>query len=303
MACQPMPLPQPARRRERWFIATGTIALLLALALFVALLVQLLAIGGERLDWTFLSQYPSRHADQAGILAALSGTVHVMAITTLVAVPLGVAAAVYLQEYARHSRWTSLIEINISNLAAVPSIVYGLLALGLFVQAFGLGQSLLTAGLTLSLLILPTVIVSTREALRSVPASLREGAMALGATRWQMVSHHVLPAALPGLLTGVILGLARAIGETAPLLTLGALTFVAFLPPPMIDSQFPFVSLDWLSSPMTTLPTQIYAWITRDDPGFRANAAAAALVLVLLTLLLSGGAMALRARLRRHLRW
>lgn len=294
---------RPARRRERWFIALGGIALMLALATFVGLLVHLLAVGAARLDWAFLTSFPSRHADQAGILAALSGTLHVMVITTLVAVPLGVAAAVYLEEYARRSWLTGLIEVNIGNLAAVPSIVYGLLALGLFVQALGLGQSLVTAGLTLGLLILPMVIVTTREALRGVPDSLREGAVALGATRWQTVWHHVLPAALPGLLTGVILGLARAIGETAPLLALGALTFVAFLPPAVVQPAFPFLSLDWLQAPLTTLPTQIFAWTMRDEPAFQANAAAAALVLLLLSLVLSGGAMALRARLRRHLRW
>lgn len=292
-----------ARRRERWFLGTGLCALLLALTAFLALFMHLLSEGLARLDWGFITRFASRDADRAGILGAWSGTLHLMLVTALVAVPLGVAAAVYLEEYARRSWWTGLIEVNIGHLAAVPSIVFGLLALGLFVQTLGLGQSLMTAGLTLGLLILPMVIVTTREALRAVPGSLREGAVALGATRWQTVSHHVLPAALPGVLTGVILGLSRAIGETAPLLTIGALTFVAFLPPPMLSAEWPFVSGDWVDSPFISLPTQIYNWASRADPGFQANAASAALMLLLLTLCMNALAIWLRARLRRNLRW
>ena len=207
------------------------------------------------------------------------------------------------EEFARKNWITDVIEININNLAGVPSIVYGLLALGLFVHTFGLGASVLTAGLTLALLILPVVIVATREAIRAVPGSIREAAYALGATRWQMVQHHVLPYSLPGILTGVIIGLSRAIGETAPIVTIGAVSFIAFLPPPPVSGSFPWLSFDWLSSPFTAMPIQIFNWTSRPEEAFQANASAAALVLVLMTLLMNAIAIWLRYRLRRNLNW
>jgi phosphate transport system permease protein len=191
----------------------------------------------------------------------------VMLVTAFAAVPVGVAAGIWLEEYAPKNWFTEIVEINVTNLAGVPSIIYGLLALGLFVHTFGLGASILTAGLTLAMMILPVVIVATREAIRAVPGTIREAAYALGATRWQMVQHHVLPYSMPGILTGVIIGLSRAIGETAPIVTIGAVTFIAFLPPP--PQWAPFVSFEWLSSPFTAMPIQIFNWTSRPEAASR----------------------------------
>ena len=224
-------------------------------------------------------------------------------VTAATAVPLGVGAAVYLEEYAPRNLLTALVEINLTNLAGMPSIVFGLMALGIFVFEFGLGRSIMTAGLTLALLILPIVIVTAREALRTVPDSLREAAYACGASPWQTVRDHVVPAAAPGILTGVIIGLARAIGETAPLIAVGALTFVSFLPESPIRDDFPYISFDWLDAPFTALPVQLFNWTTRPDPAFHANAAAAAFVLVAMALAINGLAIWLRHRLRRETRW
>jgi phosphate transport system permease protein len=226
-----------------------------------------------------------------------------MLTTALFAVPLGVAAGIYLEEYAAKNWVTDVIEINITNLAGVPSIVYGLLALGLFVYQFGLGQSILAAGLTLALLILPVVIVATREAIRSIPQGIREGAYALGATQWQVSKDHIIPYSMPGILTGVIIGMARAIGETAPIITIGALTFIAFLPPAPIKSEPPFVSFDWLFSPFTVMPIQMFNWTSRPEAAFLNNAAAAGFVLVLMTLAMNGLAIWLRYRLRKRIKW
>ncbi|MCZ7563910.1 MAG: phosphate ABC transporter permease PstA [Burkholderiales bacterium] len=225
------------KRRDFGFGLVGLACLLIGVLTFTALFVDMAIKGVPRLDWDFFTSFPSRRAGQAGILSAWVGSTLVMLVTAAVAVPLGVAAGVYLEEYARKNWVTDVIEINITNLAGVPSIVYGLLALGLFVYAFGLGQSILAAGLTLALLILPVVIVATREAIRSIPQSIREGAYALGATQWQTVKDHILPYAAPGILTGVIIGMARAIGETAPVITIGALTFIAFLPPSPLEGN------------------------------------------------------------------
>ena len=225
-----------------------------------------------------------------------------MLVTALFAIPVGIASAIYLEEYARMNWFTDIIEINITNLAGVPSIVYGLLALGLFVYTFGFGQSILSAGLTLALLILPIVIVATREALRAIPQTVREGAYACGATKWQVCGDHLIPYGMPGILTGVIIGLSRAIGETAPIITIGALTFIAFLPPlPFTgETSGPF---EWLFSPFTVMPIQIFNWTSRPDPAFHANAAAASLVLVLLTLGMNTLAIWLRYRLRKNINW
>jgi phosphate transport system permease protein len=226
-----------------------------------------------------------------------------MLVTMLSAVPLGVAAAIYLEEYAGKNWVTDLIEINVTNLAGVPSIIYGLLALGLFVYMLGFGQSVLTAGLTLALLILPVVIVSTREALRSVPSSIREAAYALGATRWQMISGHLLPYSRGGILTGVIIGMSRAIGETAPVITIGALTFIAFLPPLPFTGDPPAGLFDWLLAPFTVLPIQMFNWVSRPDTSFLANAAAAGVVLIVMTLLMNGLAIYLRYQIRKKIKW
>ena len=254
-------------------------------------------------DWQFVTSFPSRRASQAGILSAWVGTSLVMLVTAFVAVPLGVASGVYLEEYARKNWITDLIEINITNLAGVPSIIYGLLALGLFVYEFGLGQSILAAGLTLALLILPVVIVATREAIRSIPQTIREGAYALGATQWQTVKDHILPYSTPGILTGVIIGMARAIGETAPIITIGALTFIAFLPRSPVEAEPPFLNFEWLMSPFTVMPIQMFNWTSRPEAAFQVNAAAAGFVLVLMTLGMNGLAIYIRYRLRKNLKW
>jgi phosphate transport system permease protein len=259
--------------------------------------------GVPRLTTEFFTSFPSRRAGQAGILSAWVGSILVMMVTALVAVPIGIAGAIYLEEYARKNWFTDVIEINITNLAGVPSIIYGLLALGLFVYTFGLGQSILTAGLTLALLILPIVITTTREALRSIPQHIREGAYACGASQFQVMSGHLLPYSMPGILTGVIIGLSRAIGETAPIITIGALTFIAFLPPAPFTGEPAAGLFDWLFSPFTVMPIQIFNWTSRPDPAFHQNAAAASFVLVFMTLGMNALAIWLRYRLRKHIKW
>ena len=301
-----MSLTRQIQRRKRYetlFALLGLVALMIGVLTFVALFVDMAVKGLGRLDWDFFTSFPSRRAGQAGILSAWVGSTLVMVTTAFFAVPLGVAAGVYLEEYARKNWVTDLIEINITNLAGVPSIVYGLLALGLFVYQFGFGQSILSAGLTLALLILPVVIVATREAIRAIPQVIREGSYALGATRWQTVRYHILPYSSAGILTGVIIGMARAIGETAPIITIGALTFIAFLPPAPVQAEPPFLSFEWLLSPFTVMPIQMFNWTSRPEAAFQANAAAAGFVLVMMTLLMNGFAIWLRYRLRRNLNW
>jgi phosphate transport system permease protein len=294
-----------ARRKmfDALFAIIGLLALLVGLITLLALLADLAKEGAGRLSWQFFTSYPSRFASQAGILSAWVGTTLVMLVTAATAVPLGVAAGVYLEEYAPRNWLTALIEINIANLAGVPSIVYGLMALGLFVYQFRLGQSIVTAGLTLALLILPIVIVATRESIRSVPGSIREAAYALGATKWQTVKDHVLPYSTGGILTGVIIALSRAIGETAPLITIGALTFIAFLPGAPVKSEFPFVSFEWLMSPFTVMPIQMFNWVSRPQREFHLNAAAAGLVLMAMTLAMNGLAIYIRYRFRKRIKW
>jgi phosphate transport system permease protein len=250
------------RSGDTAFAAIGLAALGVALGALAVLLAGVWSDGAWRLSWEFLSSFPSRYPERAGIRHALTGSVVVIGLTAVLAVPIGVAAAIYLEEYGTNSLTSRIIEINITNLAAVPSIIYGLLGLGLFVRAMGMGRSVMAGAATLALLVLPVVILSTREALRAVPRSVREASYALGATRWQTIWHQVLPGALPGILTGAILALSRAIGETAPLIAIGALTFIAFAP-------------DGIWSPFTVLPIQIFNWVSRPQPEFRANAAAA----------------------------
>jgi len=294
------------RAHKRWdalFGMFGLLAMMVGVLTLAALFANMAIDGIPRLTGDFFTSFPSRRAGQAGILSAWIGSVLVMFVTAIVAVPLGIAGAIYLEEYARKNWFTDVIEINITNLAGVPSIVYGLLALGLFVYTFGFGQSILSAGLTLALLILPIVIVTTREALRSIPQHIREGAYACGASQWQVVKHHLLPYGLPGILTGVIIGLARAIGETAPIITIGALTFIAFLPPVPFTGEPPAGMLDWVFSPFTVMPIQIFNWTSRPDPAFHQNAAAASFVLVFMTLGMNGLAIWLRYRLRKNIKW
>lgn len=294
------------RRHKRWdmiFGLLGLMALAVGILTLVALFVDMAVSGIPRLSAEFFTSFPSRRAGQAGILSAWVGSVLVMGVTALVAVPLGIAGAVYLEEYARKNWFTDVIEINITNLAGVPSIIYGLLALGLFVYTFGLGQSILTAGLTLALLILPIVITTTREALRAIPQHVREGAYACGASQWQVISDHLLPYSTPGILTGVIIGLSRAIGETAPIITIGALTFIAFLPPAPFTGDPPAGLFDWMFSSFTVMPIQIFNWTSRPDPAFHQNAAAASFVLVFMTLGMNALAIWLRYRLRKNIKW
>ena len=293
-------------KHKRWdliFAIIGLFALMVGILTFVALFAGMAMDGAHRLSWDFFTNFPSRRPEQAGILSAWVGSTLVMLVTAVAAVPLGVAGAVYLEEYAPKNWMTDIIEINVTNLAGVPSIVYGLLALGLFVYQFGFGQSILSAGLTLALLILPVVIVATREAIRSIPSVIREGAYALGATKWQTTADHILPYSLPGILTGVIIGMARAIGETAPIITIGALTFIAFLPPAPFSGDPAAGPFDWLFAPFTVMPIQMFNWTSRPEAAFHQNAAAAGLVLVVMTLSMNALAIYVRYRLRKKIKW
>lgn len=272
---------------ETAFIVLALLSLGFALCTLLFLLAEILADALPKLSWDFLVHFPSRNPEQAGILSALVGSFWLIVLTAVFAVPLGVGAAVYMEKYAGQSRWNSLMEINIGTLAGVPSIIYGLLGLGLFVRMLMLGRSLLAGALTLSLLVLPIVIITAREAIRTVPQSLQDGALALGATRWQMIKTIVLPLAFPGILTGTILALSRAIGETAPLITIGALTYIAFLP----DSVF---------SQFSALPIQIFNWVSRPQSGFHIAAAAGIVVLLAVTLFLNAAAILLRNSLTKR---
>jgi phosphate transport system permease protein len=294
------------RRRRRFdlaFAVAGAVLVTLSLAVLVVLIGDLLRDGAARLSWDFIANFPSRKPEQAGIKSAFVGTGLVMLVTAMTAIPMGVAAGLYLEEYAKKNWFTAIIEINIANLAGVPSIVWGLMALGLLVYQLGMGRSVLTAGLTLGLLVLPIVIVATREAVRSIPQGIREASYACGATRLQTVRYHVLPYSMSGVLTGSILALSRAIGETAPLITIGALTYIGFLPPAPLKSEPPFVSFEWLTSEFTVLPIQMFNWVSRPDAKFHANAAAVGLVLLMVTLTMNSLAIALRYRLRKRYAW
>jgi phosphate transport system permease protein len=288
---------------DRIFVVVGLILMLACLGILAVLFLDLVVDGSSRFGWDFFTNFPSRRAERAGILGAWVGTSLIMLVTAFCAVPVGVAAAIYLEEYAPKNWFTAIIEINVTNLAGVPSIVYGLLALGLFVYQFGLGQSIAAAGLTLALLILPIVIVATRESIRAVPKSIREAAYGLGATRWEVTKDHVLPYSTGGILTGMILGLSRAIGETAPIITIGALSFIAFLPASPIKSEFPFVSFQWLNDPFTAMPIQMFNWVSRPDQAFQANAAAAGAILLAMTLLMNAVAIWIRYRFRKKINW
>jgi phosphate transport system permease protein len=249
------------------------------------LLVRLMADGLPRLSLEFFTSYPSRKAELAGILPSAVGTLYLMVLTAAIALPLGVGSAIYLEEYGKQSRLATLIEINIANLAGVPSVIYGLLGLGLFVRTLAMGRSLLAGACTLSLLVLPVVVVASREALRTVPMAIREACLALGATRWQTIQQVVLPLALPGVMTGCILSVSRAMGETAPLVLVGALSYVTFLP-------------DGVDAPFSALPIQIFNWVSRPQPAFLVNAAAAIVVLLMMMLVLNAVAVVVRDRMQ-----
>ncbi len=260
---------------------------LFGLLVLTSLMVDVVRKGVPWLDWQFLTSYPSRNPEAAGIKSAIVGSFWLMLLTALFSVPLGVGAAIYLEEYAPRGWFLRLIQLNIANLAGIPSVIYGILGLGLFVRFFALGRSLLAGALTMSLLVLPIIVISTQEALRAVPQGIRESAYALGATRWQVVSSHLLPIAAPGILTGIILALSRAVGETAPLVMIGALTFIAFLPESLLD-------------PFTVLPIQIFNWTARPQEAFRGLAAAAIIVLMVFLFLMNLSAILLRNYYERH---
>ena len=276
------------RRREQLFQLVGALIVLFALTTLVVLLTKILLDGYARLNPEFFSSFPSRRAENAGILPALVGSAYLLLLTAAIAIPIGVGAAVYLEEFARRSWFTRLIEINITNLAGVPSVIYGLLGLQVFVRTLMMDRSLIAGACTMALLALPVIITAAREGLRTVPKSLRDGSIALGATQWQTVRYTVLPVAIPSILTGVILSLSRVVGETAPLLVIGAVVFISRLP-------------DRLASPFTVLPVQIYNWTTRPQHAFQENAAAGIIVLLALLLTMNGVAIYLRNRYQKRL--
>jgi len=291
------------KRRDFIFSSIGIIIIASLTITLLVLFLDLFFDGYPRFGIDFFTNYPSRKAVEAGIMSAWVGSALVLLVTFLVAVPLGIGAGVYLEEYAKKNWLSDLIEINVSNLAGVPSIIYGLLALGLFVYTFDLGTSIVTAGLTLALLMLPIVIVATRESIRAIPVHIREAAFAVGATKWQVVLNHVIPYSYGGILTGVIIGMARAIGETAPVITIGALTFIAFLPPSPIGGDMPFINFEWLESGFTVLPIQMFNWISRPQHEFHVNAAATGAVIIVLTAVMNGFAIKMRYNIRKKIKW
>ena len=276
------------RLQGQIFHALCLLSILIGLGMLAALLLNIFMEGWQRVNWSFLTSFPSRHPEAAGIRAALFGSIYVIAVAGTLAFSLGVAAAIYLEEYASRNWFARIIQINIANLAGVPSIVYGILGLEIFVRFLALGKSVLAGGFTLALLVLPIVIIASEEALRAVPPSIREGGYALGATRWQTIWRLVLPQAFPGILTGVILAVSRAIGETAPLIVMGALTFVPFTP-------------DGPLSRFTVLPIQIFNWVSRPQEGFHEAAAAGIIVLLVVLLSMNALAVLLRNRFQRRL--
>ena len=269
------------------FYALCLASILIGVGMLAALLYNIISDGITRVSWDFLNSFPSRHADQAGIKAALLGSIYVVGLAGVLAFTLGVGAAIYLEEYAARSWFARIIQVNIANLAGVPSIVYGILGLEIFVRIMMMGKSVLAGGLTLALLVLPIVIIAAQEAIRAVPPSLREGGFALGATRWQVIRTLVLPYAFPGILTGVILAVSRAVGETAPLIVMGALTFVPFAP-------------DGPLSPFTVLPIQIFNWVSRPQEDFHTAAAAGIIVLLVVLLTMNALAVFLRNKFQKR---
>jgi len=276
--------------QDKAFEYLGLFCTLLGVLVLATLLLDVLIDGLGRINWDFLFTGTSRKAAWAGIYTAWVGTLWIMVLTSLIAFPLGIGAGLYLEEYGTRGRLSNFIEINIANLAGVPSIIYGLLGLELFARAFALGNSVLTGALTLSLLILPIIIVSTREALKSVPYTIREASYGLGATKWQTIWFQVLPASISGIITGAILSISRAIGETAPLLVVGALAYISFTPKGPMDS-------------FTVLPILIFDWISRPQPGFATNAAAAIIILLFITFLMNGIAVFFRHRAQKKIKW
>ncbi|MBL4592470.1 MAG: phosphate ABC transporter permease PstA [Flavobacteriales bacterium] len=281
---------QKNRIIDKSFQVFGIVCTFFGLAILAILIYNIVIEGAARIDWDFMKNLPSRRPQKAGIFTAVMGTIWVLVLTTLISFPIAVGAGIYLEEYAKKTKLASLLEINIANLAGVPSIIYGLLGLEIFVRIFGLGGSVLAGSLTLSLLILPIIIVATREALKAVPSSIKDASMAMGASKWQTIWNQTLPASIGGVLTGVILAISRAIGETAPLIVVGALAYVPFAP----------------SSPMdefTVMPIQIFNWVSRPQHGFSVNAAAAIIVLLLITFIMNGIAVYFRNKWQKKIKW
>lgn len=282
--------PKFRRYTDYAFSLGGLLAITIALGALAVLIVDVAMDGAGRINLQFLTHFSSRNPAEAGILPALVGSLWLVLIAIISAIPLGVASAIYLEEYAPHNRLTNLLEVNIYNLAGVPSIVYGILGLGIFVRFLSLGRSVLAGGLTLGILLLPIIIIAAREAIRSVPNTFREASYAIGATRWQTIYRVVLPAASPGIITGAIVGISRIVGEAAPLIVIGGSAFVSFLPKTFTDE-------------FTALPLQIYTWISYPKRGFHINAAAGILILLGFTLLLNSAAIVIRYRLRKRMQW
>jgi phosphate transport system permease protein len=276
------------RIKDQAFKALGMIFTFFGISILVILIYNILRVGFTRIDWDFITSLPSRKPEEAGIYTAIIGTLDLMLLTVIFAIPVGVGAGIYLEEYSKKSRLASLLEINISNLAGVPSIIYGLLGLGIFVRYFNFGGSILAGSLTLSLLILPIIIVATREAIKAVPPSLKEASFALGASKWQTIRSVVLPSSFGGILTGIILSLSRAIGETAPLIVVGAMAYVPFVPQSLFDT-------------FSVLPMQIFNWTTRPQQGFAVAASAAIIILLLITFIMNGIAVYFRNRWQKKL--
>lgn len=277
------------RLKDKAFKCWGIFCTFLGLVLLAIFIGSILIDGLQRIDWDFITSLPSRKAERAGIFTALMGSIWILILTALIALPLGIAAAIYLEEYAKKNKLSSLLEVNISNLAGVPSIIYGLLGLEVFVRVMEMGSSVLAGSFTLALLILPIIIVSTREAIKAVPKSVRDASFALGASKWQTVSKQLLPASFGGILTGIILALSRAIGETAPLIVIGALAYVPFAPETPYDE-------------FSVLPIQIFNWISRPQHGFEVNAAAAIIVLLLITFSMNAIAVYFRNKWQKKLK-
>lgn len=278
------------RYDDQLFRGMGVTATVSCLAILIIFIGFILYQGMDRLSWEFMTSLPSRFAERSGIYTAWAGTLWVMVCTTLISFPVGVGAGIYLEEYGKKGRLSTLLEINIANLAGVPSIIYGLLGLEVFVRLMKMGSSILAGALTLSLLILPIIIVATREAVRAVPKTIKEASFALGASKWQTIWNQTLPASFGGILTGVILAISRAVGETAPLIVIGALAYVPFAPSGPLDE-------------FTVLPIQIFNWVSRPQHEFVINAAAAIIVLLLITFVLNGVAVYLRYRWQQKLKW
>ena len=276
------------RLKDQAFKYWGIFCTLLGLVLLAIFIGSILIDGLQRIDWEFITGLPSRLAERAGIFTSLMGSIWILILTALIALPVGISAGIYLEEYAKKSKLASLLEINISNLAGVPSIIYGLLGLEIFVRIMEMGASILAGGFTLALLILPIIIVATREAIKAVPGSVRDASFALGASKWQTISQQVMPASFGGILTGVILALSRAIGETAPLIVIGALAYVPFAPESPLDE-------------FSVLPIQIFHWISRPQHGFEINAAAAIIILLLITFSMNAIAVYFRNKWQKKL--